>query len=140
MQRFSEDFEAMDCKRINADSCMYYCYNIYGILIWLFWIDYCLCLGHLKVVYKSKYKMKRLFDCDDVGDMEKYVGCKIDCANRSFNFTQPFMVKIFKGEFDMLNPGPLGSNHGNIQNTLLLALGYRALRGLPRCMAQGEGA
>ena len=29
------------------------------------------------------------------------------------------------------------SNHGNLQNTLLLALGYRALRGLPRCTAQG---
>ena len=51
--------------------------------------------------------MKRLFDCDDVGDMEEYVGCKIDCANRSFNLTQTFMVKIFKDEFEMLNRVPI---------------------------------
>ena len=35
--------------------------------------------------------------------------------------------------------GPVGSNHGNLQNTPLLALDYRALRGLPRCTARGEG-
>ena len=28
--------------------------------------------------------------------------------------------------------GPVGCNHGNLQNTPLLALGYRALGGLPR--------
>ena len=33
--------------------------------------------------------------------------------------------------------GPVGSNHGNLQNTPLLALGYRALRELPRCMVRG---
>ena len=34
--------------------------------------------------------------------------------------------------------GPVGSNHGNLQNTPLVALGYRALRGLPRCTVRGE--
>ena len=33
----------------------------------------------------------------------------------------------------------MGSNHGNLQNTPLLALGYRALRELPRCTVRGEG-
>ena len=33
--------------------------------------------------------------------------------------------------------GLVGSNHGNLQNTLLLALCYRALRELPRCTVQG---
>ena len=32
--------------------------------------------------------------------------------------------------------GPVGSNHGNLQNTPLLALGYRALRELPRCILE----
>ena len=36
--------------------------------------------------------------------------------------------------------GPVGSNHGSLQNTLLLALGHRALRDLPRCTVQGLGA
>ena len=33
--------------------------------------------------------------------------------------------------------GPVGSNHGNLQNTPLLALSYRALRELPRCTVRG---
>ena len=33
----------------------------------------------------------------------------------------------------------MGSNHGNLQNTPLLALGYRALRELPRCTVRGYG-
>ena len=35
--------------------------------------------------------------------------------------------------------GPVGSNHGNLQNTPLLSLGYRALRELPRCTVLGLG-
>ena len=35
--------------------------------------------------------------------------------------------------------GPVGSNHGNLQNTPLLALGYRALRKLPWCTVRGYG-
>ena len=33
--------------------------------------------------------------------------------------------------------GLVGSNHSNLQNTPLLALGYRALRELPRCTVWG---
>ena len=33
--------------------------------------------------------------------------------------------------------GPVGSNHGNLQNPPLLALGYRALQELPRCTVRG---
>ena len=33
--------------------------------------------------------------------------------------------------------GPVGSNHGNLQNPPLLALGHRALRELPRCTVRG---
>ena len=35
--------------------------------------------------------------------------------------------------------GPVGSNHSSLQNTLLLALGHRALQDLPRCTVRGSG-
>ena len=35
--------------------------------------------------------------------------------------------------------GPVGSNHSNLQNTPLLALGYWALRELPGCTVRGLG-
>ena len=86
---------------------MYYCWTIYGILIWLYWIDDCFCVGNPNEVENSKDNIKRLFDFDDVGDIEEYVGCKIDCDNMSFNFTQPFMVQSFNDEFDVPKPVPI---------------------------------
>ena len=38
---------------------------------------------------------------------------------------------------DYIDNGPVGSNHGSLQNPPLLALGHRALRELPRCAVQG---
>ena len=54
-----------------------------------------------------------------------------------------FEVDVVKGkrktnnEMDISDDGPVGSNHGNLQNTPLLALSYRALRELPRCTVRG---
>ena len=87
----------MDCKRSKSDPLMYYYWTVYFFLIWLAWIYNFLCVGNPDAVDKSRDKMKRLFDCDGVGDMEEYVGCKINCENRSIKFTQPVMVQIFKG-------------------------------------------
>jgi len=63
--------------------------------------------------------MNELFECDDIGDMEVYVDCKIDKSidksinrsiNRSINksegsikFTQPVILQSFKDEFNLWN-------------------------------------
>ena len=47
--------------------------------------------------------MNQLFECDDIGDMEEYVGCKIDKEEGSIKFTQPVMLQSFKDEFDLEN-------------------------------------
>jgi hypothetical protein len=51
--------------------------------------------------------MKELFDCDDVGDMNEYVRCKIEKGNGTFKFTQPVMVQSFEDEFDLPNNNPV---------------------------------
>ena len=47
--------------------------------------------------------MKARFDCDDIGEMFEYVGCKIDrdYVKRTVKFTQPVMVQSFRDEFDI---------------------------------------
>ena len=50
----------------------------------------------------SKKEFMRRFECDDVGDVDEYVGCKIvrDYDENSFKFTQPVMLQSFKDEYD----------------------------------------
>ena len=48
-----------------------------------------------------------------------------------------YIIKFFITYIHLFLYGPVGSNHGNLQNTPLLALGYRALRELPRCTVRG---
>jgi hypothetical protein len=45
--------------------------------VWILWVDDCLILGQRNNVIESKEQMKRLFDCDDIGEMREYVGCKV---------------------------------------------------------------
>ena len=48
----------------------------------------------------------QLFDCDDVGNMDEYVGCKIWREEGIFTFTQPVMLQSFKDEFDLPTRAP----------------------------------
>ena len=70
-------FSKMDCDRSKADPCMYFQWTVMGLMVWLSWIDDCVFFGNAMDVEESRNKMKELFDCDDVGDMDEYVGCKI---------------------------------------------------------------
>jgi len=100
-------FSKMDCERSKADPCMYFQWTAIGLMVWLSWIDDCVCFGNETDVEKSRNQMKELFDCDDVGDMNEYVGCKIEKGNGTFKFTQPVMVQSFEDEFDLPNNNPV---------------------------------
>ena len=39
------------------------------------------------------------FDCDNVGEVNKYVGCKIERGNGFIKFTQPVMIQSFDDKF-----------------------------------------
>ena len=43
------------------------------------------------------------FDCDDIGEVKEYVGCKIDrdVKDNVFKFTQPVMIQSFRDEFEL---------------------------------------
>ena len=96
-------FDDMGFKRSKADPCLYFKWTLFGLVIWLSWIDDCLCVGSKQGVMKAKQQMKDQFDCDDVGDLNEYIGCKveIDHENGTVKFTQPVMLQSFKDEFEL---------------------------------------
>ena len=46
-----------------------------------------------------------MFDCEDVGELKEYVGCKIDINNynQSLKITQPVLIQSFEDEFPLPN-------------------------------------
>ena len=88
-------------KRNGADPCMYFKWTMVGLVIWLSWVDDCMIWGHKDIVPKENEEFMSRFDCDDVGEVKEYVGCKIDRneKERSIKFTQPVMIQSFKDEF-----------------------------------------
>ena len=69
---------SMGMQRSNADPCLYFSWTEDGLVIWVSWIDDCLVVGSDKAVAKAKRAMMERFECEDVGDIVEYVGCKID--------------------------------------------------------------
>ena len=55
-------------------------------------------MGESKDVEQAVKQMKEEFDCDDVGELTEYVGCKVDINmdEMRMKFTQPVMIQSFK--------------------------------------------
>jgi hypothetical protein len=48
----------MKFKRSSAEPCLYYCCTMYGLVVWLSWIDDCLVAGDKRAVEAAKEQMK----------------------------------------------------------------------------------
>ena len=88
-------------KRSVVDPCLFFRWTEHGLVVWLVWVDDCLCIGPEKAVRMSAEEMKKRFDCDDIGEVTEYVGCKVDHdkLNGSIKFTQPVMIQSFSDEY-----------------------------------------
>ena len=94
----------MKYERSMADPCMYYKWHKdEGLIIWLSWIDDCLCIGSRAGVQEAKNMMLKQFECDDIGFPSEYVGCKLkfNMKERSLIFTQPVLLQSFRDEFEL---------------------------------------
>ena len=58
------------------------------------------------MVLKDNQEFMERFDCDDVGEVNEYVGCKIEQGNGYFKFTQPVMLQSFDDEFETTDKKP----------------------------------
>ena len=94
----------MKFKRSNADPCLYWKYSEKtGLIVWLSWVDDCCVIGNESVVLESKEQLKSLFECEDVGELTEYVGCKLDWNREAgtIKFTQPVQIRSFSDEFEL---------------------------------------
>jgi hypothetical protein len=80
---------------------LYFCWTMSGLIIWLSWIDDCLVAGNEEGMLASKEQMKARFDCDDIGELTEYVGCKVERTKDYVRFTQPVLLQSYVDEFSI---------------------------------------
>lgn len=102
-KRLCEAFKNMSFKRSKADPCLHFAWTILGLILWLSWVDDLFTTGNAQGVKKAKMQMKEHFECDDQGEMQEYVGCKIErnWEEGWIRLTQPVLLQSFVDEFEL---------------------------------------
>jgi hypothetical protein len=102
-------FASMNYRRSKADPCLYFNWTIDGLIVWISWVDDCLVAGKKLEVLIAKGQMTARFDYEEIGEVDGYVGCKVErnYENNSIKLTQPVMLQSFIDEFNLPNgPAP----------------------------------
>ena len=100
-RKLVEAFWAMEYERCKGDPCLYFKWVNEFLIMWMSWVDDCFVCGPEGEVRKAKLEMGKEFDCEDLGALEEYVGCKIDYNKKEgwIRFTQPVLIQSFVDEF-----------------------------------------
>jgi hypothetical protein len=64
-------FASMKYARSKADPCLYFSWNVNGLIVWILWDINCLVCDKDTGVLIAKQQMMDLFDCDEIGNMDK---------------------------------------------------------------------
>ncbi len=92
----------MGFDKSKADLCLYFKNDPEdGLVVWVSWIDDCLVCGKPEGVAKAKQQMMDHFDCDEVGEMTEYIGCKVEKGDGWLRLTQPILLRSFEDEFEL---------------------------------------
>jgi hypothetical protein len=96
-------FKHMEYSRSKADPCLYFKWTMYGLVLWISWIDDCFVVGDRRGVEIAKKEFMERFDCDDIGNMDEYVGCKLvrNHEERWIKFLQPVLLQSYEDEFEL---------------------------------------
>jgi hypothetical protein len=103
--------QSMGYSRSAADPCLYYKWIDGKLNIWLSWIDDCLNVGDPDQVQIAVQDLMKLFDCEELGQLNEYVGCRIhhDAEESKMKITQPVLIQSFEAEFDL--PSGVGTDY-----------------------------
>jgi hypothetical protein len=82
----------MKMVQSTADPCLYHQWGEDRLVLIVSWIDDNLIIGSKKAVEKAKKELMQRFNCKDCGDLEEYMGCKIERTANSLKFTQPVLI------------------------------------------------
>jgi len=91
----------LGCKRSWADPCLYYAWTAGTIILWLSWIDDCIYAGKQDQVDEIKREFMLELDSEDSGDLDEYMGVKVDRREDEFKLTQPVLVQSLEDEFEI---------------------------------------
>ena len=52
---------------------------------------------------KAREEILNKFECDDIGEVKEYLGCKIDrnLEDRQVRLTQPVLLQSYEDEFEL---------------------------------------
>ena len=94
-------FANMNYCKSNADPCLYFKWTVAGLVLWISWVDDCMTCGPDREVDRERKRMMEKFDCDDIGEIKEFIGCKISRKKkkRSMRITQPVLLQSFNDEF-----------------------------------------
>ena len=72
-------------------------------MVWMSWVDNLMVCGNKQGVNKAKQTMGELFECNNVGPVNEYVGCRVDIDQEKVmvKLTQPVQLQSFSDEFDL---------------------------------------
>jgi hypothetical protein len=71
-------FRHMTFERSKSDPCLFFKWTVHGLVLWVTWVDDCLVCGKKEGVLEAKKQLMARFDCDEVGELTEYIGCRID--------------------------------------------------------------
>jgi hypothetical protein len=104
-REFLKAFKSMGFNRSKVDPCLYFKWTQHSLLVWVSSIDDCLVIGKAEGMKHTKNQLMEIFDCDEVGNMDKYMGCKIDRGDDEkgpyLKITQPVLLQSYHDEFNL---------------------------------------
>jgi hypothetical protein len=91
----------MDYEKSKAEPCLYFVCNMLGLILWVTWVDDCCVLGYEDGVKAAMEQINSIFDCNDIGELTEYVGCKIERTSRYVQFTEPVLLQSYADNFGL---------------------------------------
>ena len=92
---------SMGFKRSKADPCCYYKWEGNALVLILSYIDDIIAIGPKDNVLKVKAEFFKHFQCDDLGELNEYIGVKVNRNSQCMILTQPVLLQSFTDEFDV---------------------------------------
>ena len=75
---------SMGCENSKTDPCLIWERTQNRLSVWLSWIDDCPCVGHDMEVRKTRAELLRRFECNDIGEVEDYLGLKVERYRKKY--------------------------------------------------------
>eukprot|EP00957_Ditylum_brightwellii_P083956 6381588-Ditylum_brightwellii.AAC.1 len=95
-----------------ANPCLYFKWAGGFLILWMSWVDDCMVADPTSLVRKAKKDMMSQFECNKLGEMDKYVGCKVeqDHVAITIKLMQPVLLQSYSNEFEL-------DEHGHMPTT-----------------------